>query len=294
MVLPKVAPFLALVLGISVASPSPAFGFDPELHGKYTEAAFTLYREHCQPTLSSEAGGSTVTGVKAEDGLTPTRASNWHFYNRDGQVRRAWWGAERNLDAVLRQRIRELEKRLETREPDPSEIYKAAGRVLHYIQDMSVPAHVVPIYHGPGLKDRVDGYPPSGGDALRKAVQEELGQNLQERGCEWLRPGNPEGSSSDFFQNLLDSTAQTTLRAIGQTNSPDAGSERWLKFWGSSRNPKGFAEYGPCSFEAGIDPETCGGVNDAALDRFYQDRYRQTLENTVRVFLYLEGRVSRR
>lgn len=292
MVLPKVAPFLALVFGMSVALPSPAFGFDPELHGKYTEAAFTLYREHCQPALPSEAVESTVKGVKAEDGWTPTRARNWHFYNRDGQVRRAWWGAERNLDAVFRQRIRELEERLETRESDPSEIYKATGRVLHYIQDMSVPAHVVPIYHGPGLKDRVDGYPPVVGDALQTVVQKELGRDLAERGCERLRPG-PEGSSAAFFQNLLDDTAQTTLRAIGQTNHPDAGSERWLKFWGSSRHLKGFAEYGPCSFEAGINPKTCGGVDDAALDRFYQDRYRRTLEDTVRVLLYLEGRVSR-
>jgi hypothetical protein len=292
MLFSKIAPSLVLVLGLSAASPPSAFAFDPDLHGKYTEAAFTLYREHCQPAPPSGAVESVVKGVQAEDSATLTRAGNWHFYNRDGRVRKAWWGPERNLDAVFRQRIQELEGRLETRDPNPSEVYKAAGRVLHYIQDMSVPAHVVPIYHGPGLKDRFDGYPPAAGDALRNAVHEALGRDLAAGGCERLRPGHGEGSA-DFFPSLLDNTAQTTLRAIGQTDHPDAGSERWLKFWDSSRNPKGFAKYGPCSFKAGVHPETCGGVDNAALDRFYQARYQRTLEDTVRVLLYLEGRVPR-
>src|SRR6185312_2705869 len=290
MALPKCALFLALVLGMSVASPS--LGYDPERHGKYTEAAFTLYHDHCKPALlPCESVGSIVEGAKAEDALTLTRACNWHFYNREGQVR--WRGVNRNLDAVFRQRIRKLEKQLKTRKSHPSEIYKVAGQVLHYIQDMTVPAHVVPIYHGPGHKDLVDGYSPDfcHVNSLRSAVQQELGLDLEKQGCERLRPKNPKVNSSDFFKSLLNDTAQTTLRAIGQTKHPDAGSERWLCFWGSSRKPNGFANYGACLFKAGINPESCGG--DAALYRCYQDRYRQTLEATMRVLLYLEGRVSR-
>jgi len=293
MALLKVAPLLALALGVGVASTSPAFGFDPKLHAEYTAAAFTLYEKHCQPAPPAKAGESIVKGVKAEDGPTLTRITNWHNNNRDRLVRRTSGVVKRNLDAVFRRRICRLEKRLKRTESKPAGIYKAAGRVLHYIQDMSVPAHVVPIYHGPGRKDRFDGYPPGGGDTLRKDVRDVLALELEKRGCEWLRPDHPEGSSSDFFQKLLDDTAQTTLRAIGQSKDADPGSERWLKFWDSAREPNGFAKYGPCLFQTGINSKACGGVDDAALNHFYQDRYRRTLEDTLRVLLYLEGRVAR-
>jgi len=33
-----------------------------------------------------------------------------------------------------------------------------SGRLTHHIQDMSTPSHVVPVYHGPGLKDEYENF----------------------------------------------------------------------------------------------------------------------------------------
>ncbi|WP_372998367.1 hypothetical protein [Sulfurimonas sp.] len=36
--------------------------------------------------------------------------------------------------------------------------FKTLGRIIHHIQDMSTPSHVIPIFHGPGKEDVYETY----------------------------------------------------------------------------------------------------------------------------------------
>lgn len=47
---------------------------------------------------------------------------------------------------ILNKRIKEFEELVEK---NSFKRYNKFGRILHHIQDMSTPSHVLPIYHGP-------------------------------------------------------------------------------------------------------------------------------------------------
>lgn len=125
---------------------------------------------------------SLIEGTVIED-TKPLieRISNWHFYNRadnlqpiemkwksnfdygglsdyesDFEISDALKGTSYTLrptsEHILGKRIVALEHEL-AQNSSKGKIFKAAGKVLHHIQDMSTPSHVVPVYHDPFYKD---------------------------------------------------------------------------------------------------------------------------------------------
>lgn len=105
-------------------------------------------------------------GAKEED-LTPllARATNWHFYNRNldcDVVKEPVWSFMEPLvfhlssDRILRRHCDQLVK--EAAKGAVEDCCDLTGRILHHIQDMSIPAHVVPIYHGPLVSDSFEEY----------------------------------------------------------------------------------------------------------------------------------------
>lgn len=94
-----------------------------------------------------------------------TRATNWHFapHNLErSTLQKPIWSFMEPLtvhissDYILKKCNKEMQR--EIRKKSPKDVANILGRVLHHIQDMSTPSHVVPVYHGPLLTDSFETY----------------------------------------------------------------------------------------------------------------------------------------
>jgi hypothetical protein len=151
-----------------------AGAFKPELHARYAlrgaNALATCMNGRSMPDawLMARLAEGTFDEDKTQ---LLQRVTNWH-YAKTG--RESWslifpwplWGFKRldeylkmNLDQVFKIRVSELLRTADLRNCDKGQVFEKAGRILHFLQDMRVPAHVIPIHHGSLLgDDGFDGY----------------------------------------------------------------------------------------------------------------------------------------
>ncbi|GAB7531926.1 hypothetical protein PS3A_43400 [Pseudomonas sp. 3A(2025)] len=262
-----------------------AQAFDPDLHRAYTRQAVEAWSS-CA-SLLPEAGTALAAGTDAEDTSALTgwqRLTHWHFYNRDGKLQPLGF-IDRSIDRIFAIRVDALEQRLKQERPDITEVYEQAGRVLHYIQDMSVPAHVVPIFHVAGSADPFDSF-------KRSESLPTFSLSLAE--CQQLSAETT--TDPAYLHTLLNNAAESTLHAIGQRPSGTETRENaWQNYWvWPARDPeeaaKGWGEYGPCRFARG--PLKPGCKSEAELEAFFEHQYRQTLLDSVRVLAYIARRLN--
>ena len=140
----------------------------PETHKAVTALALERYRAFhpgswLVSVIEKKGGGRAILdGVVAEDYPTVGRLLNWHFFASNrviaAQSRSLLPGLvlRPTSEHIVASRAGTLIDRA-GRWPDRSQL-KTLGRLLHHIQDMSIPAHVVPIYHGPAKKDAFELY----------------------------------------------------------------------------------------------------------------------------------------
>jgi len=136
----------------------------PDDHRRITQKSIQIYHKHAKTSLSTLLVNNTKKvelGAKQEDTTPPyTRITNWHFYkqNKKLQPTTVYFLKIIPLPVIptSEHRISDLISRMKAR-PTKSQA-KLIGRILHHIQDMSTPAHVVPIYHGPKLHDSFEDY----------------------------------------------------------------------------------------------------------------------------------------
>jgi hypothetical protein len=107
--------------------------------------------------IVDQYGALVVEGSKKEDEGGLTRAKNWHFYRAENSpylkkflsLLGTIYPSSRNIYTI---HTFELSGLLSKREKsDHDKIMLLTGRIIHHIQDMSTPAHVMPIYHGPAF-----------------------------------------------------------------------------------------------------------------------------------------------
>ena len=195
-----------------------SFAFEHELHGDISARAYDLI-ERC--ALNAEISPELIKGTVEEDTTEPTsRLANWHFYNTYGNLRQGPALFE-SLDHIFKKRHKQL-KKLDTK--SGQENHK--GRILHYIQDMFVPAHVVPVFHGKPF-DKTDEF-----DHFL-LTEEEKAEVLSQINCADLdkEAKSLAKTKNQFERNkyLLDHSAQQTLTKI---KSPIADSTiPWSYFW---------------------------------------------------------------
>jgi hypothetical protein len=191
----------------------PACALDAELHKIYTERAARLYVQQCHGKVIGKQGETIAQGTFDEDadhsiGNMWIRGTNWHFYNRGNQYEVDIASpVVKVLDRVFTARITDFDRTIGkiVDASDHKNIYNKAGRVLHYIQDMSVPSHVVPVFHykflGAGVIDKVDGYKLSENEMCEVEATIEFD-------CK------AESHDADYPYRLLDASAGDTLDAI--------------------------------------------------------------------------------
>jgi hypothetical protein len=231
----------ALILLLAACAPK-AFAFSKPNHILITEYSLRELAR-CTPqetVLWTSAGELTVLGRRLtqlpadEDNITRERLDNWHFYDRfrraDGAPGLRHWGASKN--ATLHPLYESLSAQM-AQTYDATTRVLLVGRLIHYLQDMAVPAHVLPVFHPRyGFqKDAVDSYPFRAPPAIDcEALKVEFGR---------IVAGAP--AAERFFPELLDLAAQETLRPFTDP-AADPLPVPWACYW--KPNPAGWGEYG--------------------------------------------------
>jgi len=207
------------------------YAYEHDFHGSITNLAFNLIQRCEVPlTISSEQVQILAKGTVDEDTTEPeVRLRNWHFYNTYGNLRQGPLMYE-SLDHVFMYRNQQLQKQREQKN-NLTKLTHTQGRVLHYIQDMYVPSHVVPVFHGGlvGDEDHFDHYDYSQEEQIQ-LVQSMSCDELKNKATSYFQFKNQNGLSyAAINKSILDQSAQWTLQQV--RSSINSSSLTWQLFW---------------------------------------------------------------
>jgi hypothetical protein len=184
-------------------------------------------------SLGSPETRAIIEGSKAEDEQAPLkRASSWHFYDPARRLGDKSILVFRDFvdEPALHERFNELEiftrSKLQISGIGDAYIYRSVGRMLHYLQDVTVPAHVVPVFHPSPKKlgDAFDSYEISG-----QAFNEGLADGGATCDAMWA-----EVKSVNSFNDLLNKMGDHTLDVIDKetVTTKEGVQGTWSKqFW---------------------------------------------------------------
>lgn len=97
-------------------------------------------------------------GTSLEDWWSPKqRIRNWHFCKSNNFIQEQEFYMLGKSYTTSEKRVEKLITKLKSRIGNKKR-FKTLGRIIHHIQDMSTPSHVVPIFHGPGKEDIYETY----------------------------------------------------------------------------------------------------------------------------------------
>jgi len=253
----------------------------PTDHKRITRRAIEIFC-HRQPgpfaDLLSHHCEQIVDGSRdADTRPLHVRATNWHFYRANGHLK----PIETHLlwvpitiyptsDHILRLRIEELSNEVE--KGISHDLFNLVGRILHHTQDMSTPAHVVPVYHGMDILDLVPD-DLNVRDSFEDYAEEHSPDLLAALDIDAIHFDELAYSPPDLFANY-EQAAQRTLRLL--FDAPEArfpamvdGKRRtldWSMFWQQWREGRddaasrhGFGRYGPLGAHFGDTDIEQGG-----------------------------------
>ncbi len=245
-----------------------------------------------------------------------TRATNWHFYKRNLDqdiIREPVWSYMEPLtfhlssEHILLKRYEQL--REETTKKATRDACNLTGRILHHIQDMSIPAHVVPIFHGQLVEDSFEIYLREHYFANESKISE-ISNTL-----------NPDSSTiipkaETTILHLYEEAAETTLGTLKIENSSCKcemnGTQLnlpWSYFWSDRKtnhngshpsecNLGGFGIFGPLGKNFGkTETINAGGnsylIEQTTYDNFCQQQVKSMLENSIKALFILEPELKK-
>lgn len=289
---------------------STANANDPGIHHQISTEAVRQY-ESCFPNkaLSEKARGNFVNYSAWEDSTlhNPLRFRQWHFFSPTGDLGRSQGGSRISMD----KRFKTLEKKLhkEIAKQKIKQAYESLGRITHYLQDVTSPAHVMPIYHWSGQKDAFDSYPF---DTAAAATYFDANKH---KVCAAVA-----SSPQNTLFPVLKETAQHTIEAAH--NAPlkiangTTDKATWGLFWKEdetcrrSVKPK-FKDYGPfdnsfgdttivdrCDLGDKPSPYTqyCGGhecrIDQAVYQEFAAARHRDAIMASLKALYYVNSKLN--
>ena len=269
---------------------APAFAYDGPAHQTLTFIAAEHFNR-----CAGDIGATRLTPlqvryiVRANVGQAEAnvfrKMTRWSYYDRAGQSERSVLGV---IQTRLHQRFNRLVEDLETAD-NLAERYANLGRLINYVQEVTSPAHVVPVFTVRwwrfNVSDRFDQFP------VREAG---VAAALQDD-CSPLRP------KVDSHAGLLAETAERTLAAVREP-IPDLPAT-WEAFWRPDA-PGGFGEYGdagnnfgrPADFDCGAaGVERCILLQDDPLyAAFAAARHVDAVRATMTAMWLLQRRGIRR
>lgn len=208
------------------------------------------------------------------------RMTRWSYYDREEQRPRSmlWF-----IQTRMHQHFNRLVAELGAAEA-LADRYSGLGRVVNYVQDMTSPAHVVPVFTARwwrwDISDGFDRYPVDA-DAVSVAVGDDCA-DLEAAPGDW--------------DDLLSATADRTLSAVrGQIPGLPVS---WQVFWRIG-DPGGFGGYGGAGNNFGRPAEfDCGGrtraercvllERDPLYEAFAADRHVDAVRATITAMWMLQ------
>jgi hypothetical protein len=243
----------ALVTGVLLADPVHAY--DPDLHQQFTFIAAKQLNRCLEGSALPRLTPLQVRYIAKSD-VAQAQGSwfgqfRWGYYDRAAQ-------GQRKLLWVIDTRLHDHFKQLETEMSSAREMgdqYSDLGYIANYLQNMTSPAHVVPVYFTRwwrfSLSDRFDGYPIDVA-AIDKAMNVDCAALL-------ASPDQP-------VEEVLRDTASATLRAVQRRI--DSLPMTWQSFWKLADDPEQFGEYGRAGNNFGRRVELkCGETKLRAAHR---------------------------
>ncbi len=146
---------ITFILCVLVSSSATAI--DKHQHPGVTSDAIESYN-NCmqlleQPEIYRNQAREIILFTRLED-QSPLleRAFNWHFHDAydchsEKRMKRRFGLIDTSLHNIYRRRVEALCELTDESDPESVSSAEKTGRILHYIQDMAVPAHVAPVYH---------------------------------------------------------------------------------------------------------------------------------------------------
>ncbi|MEM9620063.1 MAG: hypothetical protein AAF993_00345 [Pseudomonadota bacterium] len=253
---------LCAVVGTLVCIPR-VVAYEPALHQQLTFIAARQYNRCAQddPGLERLSALDTRYIVKANvaqaDANVFVRMFRWNYYNRKDQSNRSTWGV---IDTRFHDRFDNFTTAMNSDEERQRKL-RNLGRIVNYLQDVTSPAQVVPVYTGRwwrfSLGDRFNRFPV---DAQR------VEQLIADR-CDVL------SASAMEYAEILQSTATMTLVAV-QSQINDFPTT-WEAYWKLAREDDEFGEYGRAGNQFGKRTEFHCGEDQRCLllenDPLYRD-----------------------
>lgn len=207
------------------------------------------------------------------------RAVRWQFYDRKHRTQaapRSLWIIQTRLHERFEATAASI-----NRGQDPAERYTRLGRLVSHLQDVTVPAIVVPVYY-----ERFWALSRSDSFGEFPLTLDEHRGHLDE-----LCPALLNTPRDYTYDDLLTDTAERTIAAT-RGSIQDLGAT-WQVFWREAADGE-FGSYGVAGNTFGTDVTfPCGRKecrllrNDPLYFEFAQDRHKDAVLATMRAFLLL-------
>jgi len=194
---------------------------------------------------------AVLDGTEREDKLTFGRMWNWHFYPQNEFLTRLTWTTMRRTSRpIVKKRQEQL---LGVGEGKAAgDLFETFGRVLHHVQDMNTPTHVVPIYHlADPFEEYLVAHCPSIFDGLKSDASHIVAAQGAEQDHDFcsLYAKAAEGTLDDLTDNgrlfPLPVNPELTVSSI-KFWEPYKRTKGWASFREIiTYTGKGFGKYGP-------------------------------------------------
>lgn len=297
-------------------------------HMRITTHTLKHYRNLLSPAFATTlANGDNekelIQGTDDEDNFSPERAMNWHFYRREDdhdflQPFKGFFDVTYNPSSrsILTKRNNKFEELVQVHHlgssRDSQEFFNLVGRLIHHVQDMSTPSHVVPVFHGPEFfKDF-----RWAKDTYEKFSQINLHKYLEPGGTK--PPLLPEAICpcpvTQGFVEFYDRAAQNTLDFLKSNAAKfemTMGTEPVMAsceiFWqpydrhadpNQGKQNRGFGQYGPFEPYFGedktlrIDTVTCS-IKFSSYEHIFTQFVKYAISDTLNCLLYVDQCCSR-
>jgi|GEM_PF-1428036 len=299
----------------------------PDDHRKLTAHTLHYFKGYLtsQFTAALSVGdneGELIQGTVNEDGFSIERATNWHFYRSgdDDQFLQPFEGffnityhpSSRNVVGDHNTKFNAyIQAHADGERIDSNDFFNLLGRVIHHIQDMNTPSHVVPVFHGPeffrDFKWEKDHYE----EFSRKRLPDYLkpADDQSPFQLEIESPGSLEQGFIDLYDraagralDYLQSDASKFDATIGG-KSAKASCELFWEPYDRQNDPnqgkqnRGFGQYGPLEKFFGNDiQEDIDGVTYKIAFSGYEHIYKHfigsAIADTLTCLMYAGQRYS--
>ncbi len=269
----------------SVGTTSVVWGYEAEIHQQLTFIAARQFNQCVQtlPDIQRLSALDTRYIVKANVGQADTnvfvRLFRWNYYNRDDQSSRSTLGM---IDTRFHDHFASLTEDMMQAQERRQRLHDL-GELLNYIQNVTSPAHVVPVYTGRWWRF-------SFGDRFNRfAVEPERIEAAVDSSCAFL-----DVPPDSYQQVLVDAANETVISVQGWIYGFPT---TWESYWQFANKADEFGEYGPAGnafgerteFRCGDQAERCLLLkNDPLYKDFAVDRHVAAVIATMRAMVLLQ------